>query len=213
MARVRYLSYAAAGSQVEVLIPPGRRVRTTTEADRTAARVEARMRCSWPSFDPAVHGILEDAGSLDFCLVPEPLDVDSGFVRRTRLASCASAAQLIVEECTRLGVEARAAFGLLLASPLGTPRNWAEIRNGDSWLPADPLLLATLKAYGGLDAQAWPATRSPGAILLRLGGERTPIVHAEGRPLAASFVTSLSPAEAEVEKPLSEGKATAYGSR
>lgn len=198
MARVRYLSYAAPGSQVEVLIPPDHRVRTTTEADRTAARVEARMQCRWPSFDPAVHDILEDVGSLDFCLVPEPLDVDSGFVRRTRLASCASAAHLIVEECTRLGIEARTAFGLLLASPLGTPRNWAEIRDGDSWLPADPLLLETLRAYAGLDAQAWPATRCPGAILLRLGGERTAIVSADGRTLAASFVTSLSSAESEI---------------
>ena len=193
LARVRYVPYAAVGSDVEVLTPLRGRMRVTTERDRTATRVEVRMRCNWPRFDPAIYDILTYVGSLDFCLLPEALETDSAFVRRTGLASCASAAQLIVEECARLGIEARGSFGLLLAAPLATPRNWAEIRIAGSWVPADPLLLATLSRYAALDEAAWPPISCPGAVLLRLADERRPIVTRGEEPVASSFVTSLSP--------------------
>jgi hypothetical protein len=192
LARIRYVAYARAGSTLEILVPPGRWLQTTSEPDRTATRFEMRMRCKWPDFDTSVHELLRHIGSLDFCLVPPPLDVDSDFVRRTRLASCASAAHLLVEECARVDIEARMTFGLLLGCPFATPRHWAEIHVDDLWVPADPLLLGTLATYAGLDSQAWPATRCPGAILVRLADEQVPILTAEGRPVAGSFVTELS---------------------
>jgi hypothetical protein len=185
---LRYVPYVAAGSPVDVLLPDRGVVSTKTEADRTAARIEASVRCNWPGFDPALSDLLEYVSRLDFCLLPEPLYADLSFVRRTRLANCASAAGIILDECRRLGAEARMAFGLLLGSPFATPRNWAEIRMGETWVPADPLLLATLRSYAGLDAAEWPATRSPGAVLLRLADERAPIITADGAGVAASFI-------------------------
>ena len=58
------------------------------------------------------------------------------------------------------------AFGLILAPPLGTLPEWAEIRMGDTWAPADPLLLV-LERFAALDPSRWSCTYSPNAILLR----------------------------------------------
>jgi hypothetical protein len=186
---VRYVPYVNAGEEVEILLPNGDRERRTTEADRTGARIEVRMVGEWPPFDPHIAEVLEYVGSLDFCLIPPGLEMNSAFIRRTRLASCASAALLVVEECGRLGIEARPAFGLLLGSPFATPRNWAEVRTGGDWVPADPLLLSALSNFAGLDRELWPPTRCPGGVLLRLASGRTPIVTAGGEAIAASFIT------------------------
>jgi hypothetical protein len=112
-------------------------------------------------------------------------------VRRTRIANCRSAAGLLVEEAPALGVEARLAHGLLLAPPYSTPHNWAEVRTDDGWLSLDPLLIALLTRFAGLDAAAWPPQRSPGAILLRLSEPGTPLVvdAGSGAPLEATFLT------------------------
>jgi hypothetical protein len=186
---IRYVALVPPGSEVEVLVPPGERRPVTTEPDRTAVRVEATMRCAWPELDPAAREVLAEAAALDFCLLPESLELDAPFVQRTRLASCASAAQLIVRECTRRGVEARPAFGLLLGRPLATPRNWAEIRAGDDWVPVDPLLLATVHTYADARDEVWAPWRSPGAVLLRVARERAPIVSAGGGgAVKASFL-------------------------
>ena len=84
------------------------------------------------------------------------------------------------------------AYGLLLAPPLGTPHQWVEIRLGDVWAPADPLLLSILGRFAGLDASRWPCTHSPNAVLLRLAAHRTPIVDGPGGPLETSFVVSVA---------------------
>ena len=83
------------------------------------------------------------------------------------------------------------AFGLVLAPPLGTPHQWAEIRVGDIWAPADPLLLTILGRFAGLDATWWPCTRSPNALLLRLAARETPVVYGAGGPVKTSFMVSV----------------------
>jgi hypothetical protein len=80
---------------------------------------------------------------------------------------------------------------LLLALPLGTPHQWAEIRLDDIWAPADPLLLSILGRFAGLDVSRWPCTHSPNAVLLRLAATKTPIVGGAGGPLETSFVVSV----------------------
>ena len=75
------------------------------------------------------------------------------------------------------------AYGLLLAPPLGTPHQWAEIRLGDIWAPADPLLLSILGRFAGLDASRWPCTHSPNAVLLHLAACKTPIVDGPSGPV------------------------------
>jgi len=190
---IRYMPYAPAGTGVEVLVPRGRTLRTRIGSDRVATSFEVTVTGRWSSLGPPLSGLLEDVGSLDFCWIPESMDAPVELARRTRLADCASASKLLVEECEARGVEARAAYGLLLACPYSTPHHWTEIRTGRRWTPVDPLLLASLARYADLDACAWPPTRSPDGILLRLAERQRPIAMAGERPLEVTFLTSMTP--------------------
>jgi Transglutaminase-like superfamily len=189
---IRARAYAPPGTAVELLAPGGARVRGEAAG---ALGFETTMRGELAplprALADALGELLADLAAYDFCWLRPPLEADLAFVRRTRLANCRSTAGLLVEEAPRLGVEARLAHGLLLAPPYSTPHNWAEVRSGDGWVALDPLLLGLLARFAGLDAAAWPPTRSPGAILLALTEPGTPLVTAAdtGAPLEATFLT------------------------
>jgi hypothetical protein len=188
---VRCAPSAPQNTPVEVLVSPGQRVRASIGANRIAASIRAVPVGQWPAVGLSLEDLLVDIASLDFCWLPESLSGDVEFTRQTRLADCGNAALLLSKECTRLGIASRTAYGLLLATPFSTPHTWLEIRVGDRWVPVDPLLIGLLAQYTTLDASVWPPTRSPGAVLLRLAGEETPIVLSDGRPLQASFLTRI----------------------
>jgi hypothetical protein len=188
---IRCTPYAAPGTDVELLVARDERLRTRTGTRPGTISFQASIPGRWPPFDPALADLLHELGELDFCRLPESLQDDLDFARRTRLANCATAAHLLVEECTRRGVEARHAYGLLIAPPYSTPHSWSEIRTGDAWVPADPLLLGLLAAHGGLDPASWPPTRSTGGILLALAERPTAIVRAASGPLEATFLTRV----------------------
>ncbi len=186
---VRCSPYARPGTEVQVLVPPGEWVRAEVAPNRRAASFEVHTPGRWPPFDARLRDLLHDVAALDFCLMPGRLYGSAAFARATRLADCGSAAFLLAEECARLGVEARTAFGLLLARPYATPHHWADIRVGETWVAADPLLLALLARTTELDAGAWPPERSPGSVLVRLAERQVPLVRdAGGAPLEASFL-------------------------
>jgi hypothetical protein len=191
---IRCTAYAPPGTDVEVLVAPGQRM-TVRAGDRPAAlRFEAELSGDWPELPTALHPLLTDLAELDFCWIPESMQTDLGFVARTRLSNCAAAAYTLVAQAPELGVEARMAYGLLLAPPYSTPHYWAEVRTGeDEWTPADPLLVGLLARFAGLDAASWPPTRSPGAILLALAEPETPLVldRASGAPVQATFLTKV----------------------
>jgi hypothetical protein len=186
---VQCVPYAAPGSDVEILTPSSETLRVCIGTDRVAATFNMSMPGSWPEIELSLHEILAEIASLDFCWMPELMGADVDFARRTRLADCATAAKLLVEECRSRGVAARTAHGLLLSSPYSTLHNWAEIQTEGGWVPADPLLLALLVDYAGLDGEEWPPWRSPGAILVRLSECPTPVVRAGDSPLQATFLT------------------------
>jgi hypothetical protein len=192
---IRCTAYAPPGTAVELLVAPGERLRARAGDRAAPLRFAAEAHGELPPLGPALvaalGALVEDLATYDFCWLQPPLESDLAFVRRTRLANCLSTARLLVEEASHLGVEARLAYGLLLAPPYSTPHNWAELRTDDGWLALDPLLLGLLARFAGLDAAAWPPTRSPGAILLRLAEPGTPLVaEAEhGTPLEATFLT------------------------
>jgi hypothetical protein len=180
--------YARPGTEVDVLVPPGVWERAEVAPNRRATSFEVRTPGRWPPFDARLRDLLHDVAALDFCLMPGRLYGSAAFARATRLADCGSAAFLLAEECTRLGIEARTAFGLLLARPYATPHHWAEIRAGEAYVAADPLLLALLARTTELDPAAWPPTRSPGSVLVRVADRQVALVrHRDGRPLEASF--------------------------
>jgi hypothetical protein len=188
---LRYRTYASPGAVVGVLLPEGRRVKAVIGPDRIAATLSVRM-ASWDgAFPPSVQRVLHQAAALDFYILPDPLIGDIDFARRTGLADCATASRIVVSECQQRGIEARMAYGLILAPPLGTPHEWAEIRMGDAWNPADPLLLSVLGRFAALDPSRWSCTHSPSAILLRLADCETAIVDAADGPVETSFVVSV----------------------
>jgi hypothetical protein len=186
---VRCAPSAPQNTIVDVLVGPGQRVHAGIGANRVAASIRVVPVTQWPAVGPPLEDLLLDIASLDFCWMPESLRGDVEFTRQTRLSDCGNAALLLSAECARLGITSRTAYGLLLATPFSTPHTWAEIRLRDCWVPVDPLLMRVLARYTTLEASAWPPIRSPGAALLRLADQETPIVLADGRPLDASYLT------------------------
>ena len=191
MIGLRYRTYASPGATVDVLLPEGRRVKAVIGPDQIVARLNVHMANCESPFPPSVQRVLHQAAAFDFYILPPTLAGDLQFARRTGLSGCLTASRLVVSECQQRGIEARMAYGLLLAPPLGTPHEWAEIRLGDMWAPADPLLLSILGRFAGLDPSRWPCTHPPNAVLLRLAACITPIVDGPGGPLETSFVVSV----------------------
>ncbi len=188
---LRYRTYASPGATVNVLLPDERRIQTVVGEDQIVARLSVQMANCASAFPASVERVLHQAASFDFYLLPPTLAGDLDFARRTRLAGCMTASRFVVSECQQRGIEARMAYGLLLSPPLGTPHEWAEVRVGDDWAPADPLLLAILGRFAGLDASRWPCTHSPNAVLLRLATVKTAIVDSAGGPVETSFMVSV----------------------
>jgi hypothetical protein len=188
---VRYRTYATVGTTVEVLLPEGRSEETVVGSDQVVASFSVGPAREAVAFPADVQEVLGEAAALDFYILPPTLAGDLDFVRRTRLSGCMTASRLVVDECRRRGIDARMAYGLLLAAPLGTPHEWAEIRVGDEWAPADPLLLSILGRFAGLDTTRWPSTHSPNAVLLRLATRETPIVRGPDGPANTSFMVGV----------------------
>ncbi len=191
MIGLRYRTYASPGTAVDVLLPEGRRVKAVIGPDQIVARLNVHMTNRESVFSPSVQSVLHQAAAFDFYFLPPALAGDLAFARRTGLCACFTASRFVVSECQQRGIEARMAYGLLLAPPLGTPHQWAEIRLGDIWAPADPLLLSILGRFAGLDTSRWSCTHSPNTVLLRLATNRTPIVHGPDGPVETSFVVSV----------------------
>ena len=192
---LRYRTYASLGATVDVLLPEERRVKAVVGPDQVVANFNVRMANRDTAFPHSVERVLHEAAAFDFYMLPPTLAGDIDFARRTGLAGCFTASRFVVSECQQLGIEARMAYGLLLAPPLGTAHEWAEVRLGDIWAPADPLLLSILGRFAGLDASRWPCTHSPNAVLLRLAACRTPIVDGPGGSLETSFMVSVAPSD------------------
>lgn len=195
---IRCTAYAPPGTDVEVIVAPGRHGSARAGERPATLRFDAKLTGDWTALPAALDDLLADLAALDFCWIPESMQTDLAFVARTRLSNCAAAAYTLVAQAPALGVEARMAYGLLLAPPYSTPHYWAEVRTGETtWTPADPLLLGLLARFAQLDAATWPPTRSPGAILLPLAEPETALVvdGASGAPLQATFLTKVRRSE------------------
>lgn len=178
----------------DLLAPPGERHTWTAGSEPLGVSVE--LPNAWPSLPAGADEVAAAVSGLHFFEVPPPLRDEIGFARETRLAGCGIAAQLIVEECRAHGLEARPAFGLLLSRPYATPHVWTELAVDAAWVPFDPHLLTTLARHAGLDAGAWPPTRSPGAILVRLADWREPLATHDGHLATAKVRTRIVDAAA-----------------
>ncbi|MEU3752571.1 transglutaminase domain-containing protein [Streptomyces olivoreticuli] len=177
-----------------VLLPDARRpVEAASPQETTLARLHVRSRNHWPDFPPAVLDLLRTLEPVGFFLLPEAIRWDPEFLWSTRMADCGGAAAWLVAEGRRRGLEVRFSFGLLVAKPYSTPHCWAEFLVAGRWVPADPLLLRAMAAWGGLDAAAHPPDSSPGAIYHRLAGRFTKVVSHAGVWAPTSLPTELLP--------------------
>lgn len=119
---------------------------------------------TYPELDE-VTGLVRD---IHFHLLPDGLRHDVGFLREARLADCDAAARYLVDEATARGLQARGAFGLVLAAPYSIAHTWFEVHVDDDWVPFDPHLLNLLTQWGLLRTDDWPLHRSVGAAAWRL---------------------------------------------
>lgn len=191
IAYVTQLGQAVDMADCVVRLPGGRIEHRRARHNVAVAEVETTPLPTWPALPPQAVPIAEEIGRAEFYALRGLLRCQPWAVRSMGVVECHSAARLLVDELTGLGLAARLSHGLLLSLPCSTPHAWAEVECEGRWTPIDPLLISMLRRFGGLDAQAWPTTRSPGATLLRVGEPFLPLVSLDGEAVTTTFLTSL----------------------
>lgn len=177
-----------------VRLPDGAVRAVVLENGRCAAEAPVVLDADWPALPDAARRIVADvAAQLDFCLVPAPLRGDVAAARRSGLSDCLTAAHLLVEEWRAAGLEARLGSGILVSVPYSTPHTWAELRVGERWVPADPLMVGLMRDHGGLDRGRWPLDRSLGPLLARLGEAPSPLAWTDRGPVDVTLMTTERP--------------------
>jgi len=185
------LSDASAAVDGTVRVPGGERVAARFEHNAVAAQFEAQLRADWPALGEDVTELLRDVAAYEFYGLPTWLRAQPDRVRELRMGECEATTRVLLEDCRAVGIEARAAHGLLVALPYSLPHAWTEVRVEDVWVPVDPLIVAVLWRFAGLDREAWPLTRSTGAMLVRLGDAFEPLAATVGTPVHTTVLTSV----------------------
>jgi hypothetical protein len=177
----------ATNGSYEFLVPPGRRVAMASGGKHT---VEVRRPTVWPTLPPEAEAVSEHLASFWFWQLPSPLREDVGFAREHLLAGCYLAAQLVMQESRRVGLETRVGFGIQVTVPFSEVHYWNDVHVDGVWVPFDPHLMRILARRGGLEASEWPPTRSPGAILVpvRVNGRENVAMH-DGHVTRPSIAT------------------------
>lgn len=120
-------------------------------------------------FGPPFTALIDRLSSMRFHMLPKALYDDVGFARRTGLAGCNLASRVAVVLGGELGLPVRAVHGYFMTAPYLMWHHWCEFRHGDEWLAADPFLLTAMRRWQLPGSDRWPAHRSPGALLWRIG--------------------------------------------
>jgi transglutaminase-like putative cysteine protease len=192
--RFSYLTQLPDGSPAvdgTVRVPGGERVAVRFEHNTAAVQLEAQLRADWPALGEDVAELLRDVAAYEFYGLPTWLREQPDRVRELRMGECEATTRVLLENCRAAGVEARPAHGLLVALPYSLPHAWTEVRVEGTWVPVDPLIVATLWRFAGLDRDAWPLTRSTGAMLVRLGEAFEPLATTGETPVHTTILTSV----------------------
>ena len=176
-----------------VVLADGRLREVALRDNQVAAEVAVTMHAEWPEVPHDVVAVLEDVGSLEFCLLPPPLRGDGALARELGLTDCFTAACLIAEGCRTAGHAVRIAHGLMVATPFSNQHTWAEVKVDGVWTPVDPLMISVMHRFAGLDPSAWPLRRSLGPLLARLlvVSQPIPLLTAGGEPIPTTFLTRI----------------------
>jgi hypothetical protein len=162
-----------------VLGPDGRRQihEGTQNGTDPVTAIDLDLPCAWPDVGPRAQALIEELADVDFFILPEVIRWDPALISTARIADCGGAAEWLVAEGRRRGLEARFSFGLLVARPYSTPHCWAEFRTDGVWVPVDPLLIGVMRSLG---LESWPLHHSIGPITSRLCGRFTKLVEHDG---------------------------------
>ncbi|MDT0266596.1 hypothetical protein RM844_09850 [Streptomyces sp. DSM 44915] len=133
------------------------------------------------------------ADGVEWHLLPYALDRDLGFLRETGLADCRLMAHHLHREARRRGLTSRRCHGLIVCSPFSRPHDWVEFEVAGRWLPADPLLMTSMAAWGYLDPAEWPPHTAPSGTLWRVADEEVPLVTHGDRPAWLTLPTTRLP--------------------
>lgn len=169
----------AGACQYSVLGPGGRREvhEGAPKGTDPVTTVELELTCAWPEVEPRAQELITELADVDFFILPEVIRWDPTFMHTARIADCGGAANWLVAEGRRRGLDTRFSFGLLVARPYSTPHCWAEFRTEGVWVPVDPLLIGVMRSLG---LESWPLHQSIGAITSRLCGRFTKLVEHDG---------------------------------
>lgn len=160
-----------------------------------AYTLKARLTRARGAFAPAFAPLIEDVVRLRFHLIPRGLWGDLGFVAETKLADCGLAAQFAAARAAERGLAVRQAEGLFVLRPYAVRHWWLEFSVDGEWTAADPFMLTALARWGLVDPREWPPTRSPQAVLWRLGPDAFPLLTRGGRAVGPAIaVVSAEPA-------------------
>jgi hypothetical protein len=146
---------------------PGATARPDPGRDGT---VIARVDPQWydRSFPAAFRPVAVAARELTFHRIPRALAGDLGYLRATGLADCQLGNRHLMGIARAAGLTVRPASGYFVGAPFPGRHVWFEILLDDTWVPADPFFLDTLARWGVVRPSAWPLTRSPRNVLVRL---------------------------------------------
>jgi Transglutaminase-like superfamily len=164
---------------------------------RVRYRTTVSLEYDWPDFPPAERALLAEAAGLDLTFTPASLRCDLDFIRRQRICDCVGATTLLLSAAAAHGVQARWAFGLIGVPPFASVHHWVEISVDGRWVPADPVLVNAMLAWGVLDPAVWHPYRSPGSIFIHLADREVPIaVHGDVPVPVVPLLRSLEAAPA-----------------
>jgi hypothetical protein len=145
-----------------------------------------------------VRAILDRYADVSFHILPGAMMADPDVVRRQRVAECDTMARTVVEDAWRDGVEARTAFGLIVARPYSSTHSWAEFRIGGAWVPYDAFLIRTMQGWNIPKARSLDPHMSLNGFFLRLAAARGPLVTHGGEAVQPALPTSRVPMSADV---------------
>lgn len=179
------------GCDWQYLEPESPACRVTT-GDDGALQLSAGFSGPPVTAPPQVAALLDRYADVSFHLLPEQ-QMQPGLIRSRRLAECDTMARTVLEDALREGVEARPAFGLIVARPYSSTHSWVEFRIGDAWIPYDAFLLRSMRGWDIPKAQSLDPLMSLNGFLLRLTGDRRPLVTHRGDPVQPALPTRRVP--------------------
>lgn len=191
---IRYVPQLAAAGAVDgvVHLPDGEQRTMELINGRVAVEAHVVMRGPWPQPPPEAHAVLEQVDRrLTFYELPKRWQGDTTLARRSGFSDCVTSAHVIVEDCLAIGVEARVNTGFFVSQPYSVTHGWAEVRADGEWVPVDPLMLAVMREFGGLDASRWPPRRSIGPMVSPVVAMTDTVMVIDGVDVEATLLTTI----------------------